>query len=444
MSVDECATAAAAAAAGLWRAVGRAATVATAAVLRSSLAESRRGCPSRPLPSHPLTHYRDLVKLPPGAVTPVVKPLPSFPLREGESVVGANALPHDLLLLDIQQAALLMGGSGSRKGDAGNGSSSSGSGGDSGSGGGGQLYCTVHLESSQPAAAHSPASATSSQRGMSHSFTLGSSSRAGAAAPLRTRALSAGSGGVVAWEERLILALPMRSGRCGRMCWKCWWVKAPGTLACSLACPRCLFCCLHASLYHWHASAPVPTSPVAAAVAPVQTLVFEVWDAAAAGGRGACLGTGRLLVPVRTLQHREEHSAEVACEAAAPAGSSGGSPAQSGQAQGRQGASQGAQLQLSYMLQKQWSFSKAAPSAPGPGAWAGDVSTAGQRALSLASQPGSWAVVPAFGQQRALGGSGGAQKAGTAGKRNSKEGRGKAAPGLLFGTFQQEEVLRYA
>ena len=34
---------------------------------------------------------------------------------------------------------------------------------------------------------------------------------------------------------------------------------------------------------------------------------------------------------------------------------------------------------------------------------------AGQRALSLASQPGSWAVVPSFGQQKASGTGGGAK-----------------------------------
>ena len=59
--------------------------------------------------------------------------------------------------------------------------------------------------------------------------------------------------------------------------------------------------------------------------------MFSVWDCAACGGRGACLGSGRLAVPVPTLVHREEHAAEVGWE------------------EPRAG-----RLQLSYMLQKQW------------------------------------------------------------------------------------------
>jgi hypothetical protein len=125
------------------------------------------------------------------------------------------------------------------------------------------------------------------------------------------------------------------------------------------------------------------------------------------------------------LQHREEHTAELSWEApaaAAPAGGEGGgAPAaeqpgaqQAGQDAAQQNAAQqgtaqqgskqqgSVRLQLSYMLQKQWSFSKSGAGPAVPDSWAAD-STAGQRALSLASHPGSWAVVPAFGQQKGSG-----------------------------------------
>jgi len=172
---------------------------------------------------------RNLVKLPPGSATPVVKPLPSFPLREGDAVVSADALPHTLLLLDIQQAALT--GALAGLGDSGaSGGSSGGSGGgnsDDRNGESGsqahdsqasQLYCTVRLESSKPAgkppssaagsvgAAGQPSPA-SSQRSMQSAL-----AKRGPSAPLRTRALAVGSGGLVAWQERLVLALPMRPG----------------------------------------------------------------------------------------------------------------------------------------------------------------------------------------------------------------------------------------
>ncbi len=88
-------------------------------------------------------------------------------------------------------------------------------------------------------------------------------------------------------------------------------------------------------------------------------LTFDVCDAAASGGRGASLGTGRLAVPTRSLQHREEHAAEVSWEA-----------------EGSSGAA--VKLQLSYMLQHQWSFAKSPGLAPGIQGWSVDPSTAGQ------------------------------------------------------------------
>lgn len=129
-----------------------------------------------------------------------------------------------------------------------------------------------------------------------------------------------------------------------------------------------------------------------------QTLVLEVWDAAARGGRGASLGNGRLTVPVRSLQHREEHTAELSWDAPAapaPAGGSQGSgsvgpeeEAQRGQqspagqqpGQQQQAQQAGVRLQLSYMLQKQWSFAKSGAGPAVPDSWGADASTAGDGA----------------------------------------------------------------
>jgi hypothetical protein len=201
--------------------------------------------------------YRELVTLPAGSATPVVKPLPSFPLRQGDAVVSSAALPHELLLLDIQQVTCSAG---------------SGNGGSCGR----QLYCSVRLE-----AAGAPAGTS-------------------LAAPVRTRALPIASGGVAAWQERLIVVLPR-----------------PAT-------------------------------------GGEQALVFEVWDASASAGRGASLGSGRLAVPLKPLRHREEHAAEVSW--ALPAGGA-------------------MQLQLSYMLQKQWSFETAGM--PQQEGWSAELSTSG-------------------------------------------------------------------
>lgn len=158
---------------------------------------------------------RDLVKLPADSATPVVKPLPSFPLRDGDCVVPADALPHTLLLLDVQHASLPDGSSDASSGGDGSGDDGSGGAGSAGSNGGSQLYCCVRLEGAQPPAGPSPPSAASSQRSMSMSLALSGSVGAGVAAPLRTRALPPGEGGMVTWQERLIVALPMRSGGAG-------------------------------------------------------------------------------------------------------------------------------------------------------------------------------------------------------------------------------------
>lgn len=168
--------------------------------------------------STPLT-YRDLVTLGPGSTTPVVKPLPSFPLRQDSAVVSADALPHNLLLLDIQQAtcafAAAAGAAAAASTDAGapseamGAASKSGSSGNGGTEQGRQIYCTVHLgdAGSTAGASASPASRSDTRGGSSSK-----GFRLSADAPVRTRALALGDGGVVAWQERLILALPMRLG----------------------------------------------------------------------------------------------------------------------------------------------------------------------------------------------------------------------------------------
>ena len=83
-------------------------------------------------------------------------------------------------------------------------------------------------------------------------------------------------------------------------------------------------------------------------------MLFEVWDAAAGGGRGALLASGRLRVPVRTLKHREEQAVSLALE-----------PVQGGLA---------VQLQGTYMLQKQWTHNSRRALSPRGGGWGGGAS----------------------------------------------------------------------
>jgi hypothetical protein len=104
---------------------------------------------------------RETVSLPAGqlAATAVVKPLPVFPSRLPLTLLGSpDALPHDLLLIDVESAL-----AGAHL--AGN-----------------LLYCSAAL-----------------------------SSRSGDL-PSRTRAVRVSSDGSVAWKERLVLKLPPRAG----------------------------------------------------------------------------------------------------------------------------------------------------------------------------------------------------------------------------------------
>ncbi len=163
---------------------------------------------------HPCPLCSELVKLPAGEATPIIKPLPSFPLRLGDAPISVEALPHKLLLLDVQQLSGIEG-----SGSSGAEEPESGGGGARGEGTRQQLYCSVHLE---PAAggAVSPVSSSSAGRGFGvQSLSAGSPggwrAEGGHAAPVRTRALPPGAAGVVAWDERLCVALPMQPGALG-------------------------------------------------------------------------------------------------------------------------------------------------------------------------------------------------------------------------------------
>lgn len=171
----------------------------------------------------------ELVKLPAGEATPIIKPLPSFPLRLGEAPIGTDALPHTLLLLDVQQVAGIWGG----------GSSSDEAASDEGSGGADkragearrQLYCAVRLEpgGAGPASGPtSPASSGGTRLGRCSQLSSANSLRAwdaqdGRAAPVRTRALPPSAAGIVEWDERLCVALPMQPGA------KAWGVVFPAS-----------------------------------------------------------------------------------------------------------------------------------------------------------------------------------------------------------------------
>jgi hypothetical protein len=209
----------------------------------------------------------------------------------------------------------------------------------------------VRLEGQTKTASKSSASV--SAVGSASQFSV----RVGLDAPVRTRALPLDDDGVVAWQERLILALPMRKGEAGlwhslSVDYTCLLAAGCAATAARVSSRKVRRCRLEVTL---QSDAP---SPHALAGVREQGLVLEVHDAAANGGRGATLGTARLAVPVASLQHREEHAAEVSWEA--------------GQQQGK--------LQLSYMLQHQWTFAKASATQPQQD-WSttnADSSTAGE------------------------------------------------------------------
>jgi hypothetical protein len=227
-----------------------------------------------------------VVSIPAGADVGMLRPLPRFPARKDEDPLSQDALPHDLLLLDIAAAA---GGPALA---------------------GRQLFCRARLEGAGVDGAPPPA----------------------AAAPARTRAVAASARGEAVWRERLVAALPSRP-------------------------------------------------------AERHTIVWEVWDAAAAGGAGALLGAARLAVTVGAIPRKEE-GAPLEVEVSVVSGADGAAVCT---------------LRASYMRQRQWRRGGGAAAAE-PDAWGAERSTAGLRALSLASKEGCWVVVPGFGQQRAAAG----------------------------------------
>ena len=165
---------------------------------------------------------------------------------------------------------------------------------------------------------------------------------------------------------------------------------------------------------------PLPSRP-----APQHRLVFEIWDADAAGGGGRELGSGAVDVPVASLGERDPHAVEVAIT------SSGG-------------AAQVCTLKASYMLQRPWR-PRLPAAADQTDEWGSLESTKGQRALSLASAAGAWSVIPNFGQQRAAG-TAFSQSGGQAALLSSLVpltvgGEGVVLEGALFGG-EWRELLR--
>ena len=101
------------------------------------------------------------MKLPADQQVPVVKPLPSYPTRQGEAPTSRDALPYNLLLIDVQQAACASIPAGK------------------------QLFCAARLR----------------QAGAGPAVVK---------APVRTRPVPTGADGTAVWQERLIVALPLR------------------------------------------------------------------------------------------------------------------------------------------------------------------------------------------------------------------------------------------
>ena len=116
-------------------------------ILAEARSSSRRVC-------------REAVTLPAECELTMLKPMPRFPMRQS-APLQRDALPHDLLLVDIKDAALVLG-EGPSPQDR-------------------QLFCSLRL-------LHSGA---------------------GSKPAVRTRALAADASGAVAWAERMVLSLPL-------------------------------------------------------------------------------------------------------------------------------------------------------------------------------------------------------------------------------------------
>jgi hypothetical protein len=255
-----------------------------------------------------------LAKLPAGEASPVLRPLPQFPRRRDSALLPRESLPHDLLLIDIDTAAI----SAKNKG--------SGSGSDKLQGL--DVYCLARLEGLGVDGSSPPdAGLIGGPRTRALAFT-------------QTTAGEATSSSSVHWSERLVLLLPSR---------------------------------------------PSPT----------HTLVLQLKSAK---GGGSVLGSAEIEIPVGELVEREAHELHV------PIYSSSESQTQKTLL---------CMLRGTYMLQHPWK-SRPEPTTTTSHS-SGDASsgslldqwdtletTIGQRALSIATKPGLWAVVPTTGQARAL------------------------------------------
>lgn len=231
----------------------------------------------------------------------MLRPLAQLPLRRDSHALPRDAIPHDLLLVDVDSAT----------GDGLTGQ---------------RLYCAARLEGAGVDGGPPPT--------------------AGVASGRRTRgvvatASDAGSAAEAAWHERLAVPLPSRP-------------------------------------------------------AAEHALIFDVWNADAGGGKGAKLGSGTLNVAVKSLDHRKPCTMQVNVTAN---GNSDGSSSDCV-----------CVLNITYMLQNQW---RGRLVEVGPkDDWTTPESTKGQRALSLSTIPGTWAVIPTFGQQRASSGESAVNNAG--------------------------------
>ncbi|KAL4527774.1 hypothetical protein Ndes2437A_g02912 [Nannochloris sp. 'desiccata'] len=256
-----------------------------------------------------------LAKLPAGEASPVLRPLPQFPRRRDSALLPRESLPHDLLLIDIDTAAI----SAENEGPGSSADNLLGL----------DVYCLARLEGLGVDGSSPP------------NFGLVGGPRTRALAFTQTTLEETSCS--VHWSERLVLLLPSRPS-------------------------------------------------------PAHTLVLELRSAK---GGGSLLGSAKIEIPAGELVEREAH--ELYIPIYSSSSSSSGSQTQQIML---------CMLRGTYMLQHPWksrpepttttSLSGDASSGSPSDQWDTLETTVGQRALSIATKPGLWAVVPTTGQARAL------------------------------------------
>jgi hypothetical protein len=259
--------------------------------------------------------YRGLAKLPAGEASPVLRPLPQFPRRRDSGLLPREALPHDLLLVDIDTASISDADGGKKLPLQGL-----------------DVYCVARLAGLGVDGSSPP------------NFGLVGGPRTRPLAfssPATTEAEKEDAATIsVQWSERLVLLLPSR-----------------------------------------------PSS--------THILVLELRSAK---GEGSLLGSAEVEIPVEKLVERDAQELYIPLYSPSSSSSSGSEQTVL------------CMLRGTYMLQHPW---KSRPEPTTTTAYSGDASsstdqwetlesTVGQRALSIATKPGLWAVVPTTGQARAL------------------------------------------